>query len=141
MQNQWLDVHGAGCQRSDAKTGDESQLPQGHGPQGDAQRINNMVRLVRGGSAEPVTKGPPEVEGSAPSAPRQRQSAVLQFMEREDRNHDGKVTRDEFRGPPGLSKSERDEHFDRLDRNGDGVITEDEAPSGLPPQGGRSGAL
>ncbi len=49
FHNQWLDVHGAGCQRSDRKSGDESQLPVGHGPQGDAQRINNMVRLVRGG--------------------------------------------------------------------------------------------
>jgi len=43
----WLDVHGAGAQRSDPKTGDPSAYPQGHGPQGDAIRIYNYVRLVR----------------------------------------------------------------------------------------------
>lgn len=43
----WVDVHGAGAQRSDPKTGDPSQYPNGHGPQGDAIRIYNYVRLVR----------------------------------------------------------------------------------------------
>ncbi|GIQ87716.1 protein of unknown function DUF1566, partial [Kipferlia bialata] len=44
---QWADVHGAGCQRSDPKTGDPSDYSTGHGPQGDAVRIYNHVRLVR----------------------------------------------------------------------------------------------
>ena len=43
----WVDVHGAGAQRSDPKTGDPSQYPYGRGPQGDAIRIYNYVRLVR----------------------------------------------------------------------------------------------
>lgn len=43
----WSDVHGAGAQRSDPKTGAASDYPQGHGPQGDAIRILNYVRLVR----------------------------------------------------------------------------------------------
>jgi hypothetical protein len=43
----WMDVHGAGCQRSDPKAGDASEFPNGHGPQGDAIRIDNFVRLVR----------------------------------------------------------------------------------------------
>lgn len=43
----WSDVHGAGCQRSDPKTGSASDFPYGHGPQGDAIRILNYVRLVR----------------------------------------------------------------------------------------------
>ncbi|MCX6327488.1 MAG: DUF1566 domain-containing protein [Bacteroidia bacterium] len=43
----WIDVHGAGCQRSDPKTGNASDFPQGRGPQGDAIRILNYVRLVR----------------------------------------------------------------------------------------------
>jgi hypothetical protein len=43
----WSDVHGAGCQRSDPKTGNASDFPQGRGPQGDAIRILNHVRLVR----------------------------------------------------------------------------------------------
>ncbi|HAU38940.1 MAG TPA: DUF1566 domain-containing protein, partial [Phycisphaerales bacterium] len=42
-----LDVHGAGAQRSDPKTGDPSEFPHGRGPQGDVIRIFNHVRLVR----------------------------------------------------------------------------------------------
>jgi hypothetical protein len=43
----WMDVHGAGAQRSDPKAGDPKAFPQGRGPQGDAIRIYNYVRLVR----------------------------------------------------------------------------------------------
>lgn len=43
----WIDVHGAGAQRSDPKTGDPADYPTGHGPQGDATRIYQYVRLVR----------------------------------------------------------------------------------------------
>ena len=43
----WTDVHGAGAQRSDPKDGDASVYASGHGPQGDAVRILNYVRLVR----------------------------------------------------------------------------------------------
>ncbi|MCG3268554.1 DUF1566 domain-containing protein [Yoonia sp. I 8.24] len=45
----WTDVHGAGSQRSDPKLGDPADFPKGNGPQGDAQRIFNFVRLVRDG--------------------------------------------------------------------------------------------
>jgi len=47
MDGAWRDVHGAGAQRSDPKTGDPADWPTGHGPQGDAIRIYNFVRLVR----------------------------------------------------------------------------------------------
>lgn len=47
MHGQWLDVHGAGAQRSDPKTGEAADFPQGRGPQGDAVRILNFVRCVR----------------------------------------------------------------------------------------------
>jgi hypothetical protein len=43
----FMDVHGAGAQRSDPKTGDPAAFPHGRGPQGDVVRINNFVRLVR----------------------------------------------------------------------------------------------
>ncbi len=43
----WIDVHGAGAQRSDPKTGDPADYAEGRGPQGDAIRIYNHVRLVR----------------------------------------------------------------------------------------------
>lgn len=47
FNNEWMDVHGAGAQRSDPKIGDTEDYPYGHGPQGDAIRINNYVRCVR----------------------------------------------------------------------------------------------
>jgi len=47
MGNSWMDVHGAGAQRSDPKSGDPADYPYGRGPQGDAIRIYNYVRCVR----------------------------------------------------------------------------------------------
>ena len=60
-----LDVHGAGCQRSDPKTGNPDDYPFGHGPQGDVIRIYNYVRLVR--DTEPTT-GVNDKDNSIPSA-------------------------------------------------------------------------
>jgi len=45
----FVDVHGAGAQRSDPKAGDPTMFPHGRGPQGDVICINNFVRLVRDG--------------------------------------------------------------------------------------------
>jgi hypothetical protein len=53
---QLLDVHGAGAQRSDPKSGDPADWPQGHGPQGDVVRIYNHVRAVR---FQPKTEASP----------------------------------------------------------------------------------
>jgi hypothetical protein len=54
MNSAWVDVHGAGCQRSDPKGGSLSSYtytPYGYynpvAPQGDAVRLYNYVRLVR----------------------------------------------------------------------------------------------
>lgn len=48
MNGEFVDIHGAGCQRSDPKTGDPGDYPKwGMGPQGDVQRVFNYVRLVR----------------------------------------------------------------------------------------------
>ena len=41
---QFIDVHGAGAQRTDPKEGNADY---GHGPQGDVRRIYNYVRFVR----------------------------------------------------------------------------------------------
>lgn len=46
-----VDVHGAGAQRSDFKSGDPAQWPEGRGPQGDEVRILNYVRCVCGGDS------------------------------------------------------------------------------------------
>jgi len=47
MNGGWVDVHGAGSQRSDPKVGNPEDFPEGFGPQGDAIRINNHLRMVR----------------------------------------------------------------------------------------------
>ncbi len=47
---QYMNVHGAGAQRSDPKIGDPGDYPFGRGPQGDEIRIYNYVRCVRGGT-------------------------------------------------------------------------------------------
>lgn len=48
MNGAWKDVHGAGSQRSDPKSGDPNNFPEGRGPQGDAIRIYNYARCIRG---------------------------------------------------------------------------------------------
>jgi hypothetical protein len=47
MNSVWMDVHGAGAQKSDIMVGDPTVYPTGRGPQGDAVHIYNYVRLVR----------------------------------------------------------------------------------------------
>ena len=46
----WTNVHGAGAQRSDPKSGDPAEWADGMGPQGDEIRIYNYARCVRGGA-------------------------------------------------------------------------------------------
>jgi hypothetical protein len=49
VNNSWVDIHGAGAQRSDPKSGNPADFPTGRGPQGDAIRILNYARCVRDG--------------------------------------------------------------------------------------------
>lgn len=142
MHDKVMDVHGAGAQRSDPKTGSASF----HGPQGDARRSSNFVRCVRGGSVKMRTKTPSEagskypcnakISGSddqkkrrASTEPRRNTPGRIGFVERLDGNGDGKVSRSEFDGP--------EDRFGFHDKNNDGYLTEDEAPKGPPPGGGR----
>lgn len=53
----WLDVHGAGAQRSDPKIGLPEDYPQGMGPQGDARRAQNYARCVSGGTSDEMITG------------------------------------------------------------------------------------
>ncbi len=46
MNNEVLDVHGAGCQRSEPKSGDINNDPEYFGPQGDIRYVYNYVRCV-----------------------------------------------------------------------------------------------
>lgn len=158
MHGQTMDVHGAGSQRSDPKTG---QARLGHGPQGDAQRVLNYVRVVRGGALQtetPKTTVPsaypnkvrvldirvenvrshqrnnqqPAYGGEQRQQRGQRGGPPQKkggFVTRLDRDGDGQVSRREFDGPA--------YHFDKLDRNRDGYLSEDEAPPFPPGQRGR----
>ena len=47
-QTRFMDVHGAGAQRSDPKRADPAKFPKGFGPQGDDIRVRNQVRCVAG---------------------------------------------------------------------------------------------
>jgi len=60
----WIDVHGAGAQRSDPKVGNPDDFPFGRGPQGDAVRIYNYVRCVRGGSVTNCLSKPGDANAS-----------------------------------------------------------------------------
>lgn len=139
-----MDVHGAGAQRCDLKSGDPTSLPQGRGPQGDVMRIYNLARCVRGGAATLRTSGP-EVEmkdagrggpgGMGPWGPGMRGQGPpsgADWVRRLDRDGDGRVSRREFDGPA--------IHFDQFDRNHDGYISSDEAPTGPPPRRDARGA-
>jgi hypothetical protein len=149
-----LDVHGAGAQRSDPKVGDPSRFPRGRGPQGDVLKIYNHVRLVRGGGVK-VSSGPSSaplptpwhpprgfrggssgIYGVGPGRPlagRPGRQALgggrRGFIQRLDRDGDGRVSRAEFDGPP--------DHFQRFDRNNNGYIDAGEAPTGPPPGRGQ----
>ncbi|QXP63001.1 DUF1566 domain-containing protein [Polaribacter sp. HaHaR_3_91] len=47
MEGVLMDVHGAGCQRSDPKSGNADNYPDYFGPQGDVRYVYNYVRSVR----------------------------------------------------------------------------------------------
>lgn len=47
MNNKLMDVHGAGAQRSDPKSGNIEDYPVSQGPQGDIRYVYNYVRCVR----------------------------------------------------------------------------------------------
>lgn len=52
MNEKLMDVHGAGAQRSDPKSGNKLDYPKYHGPQGDVQYVYNYVRCVSGGTEQ-----------------------------------------------------------------------------------------
>ena len=147
----FVDVHGAGAQRSDPKTGDPKLFPHGRGPQGDVIRIFNHVRLVRGGGvstrssihpvALPIKPSATPADRPAPSlvAPPNGQPPVIPnggpdhtlpvspMINALDTNHDGIIDADEIAHAVEALKS--------LDKNHDGKLTPDE----YRPQLGRGG--
>ncbi len=71
MNGQWIDVHGAGAQRSDPKTGSAADYPTGNGPQGDAIRVDNYVRCVTDSTTTSNVSGNPSstTEGAGTQPP------------------------------------------------------------------------
>jgi hypothetical protein len=122
-----MNAHGAGAVRSDPKSGDPADWPDGLGPQSDQIRIRNFVRCVRGGAA--TLRGGAPSPGQSGGGLDWLASPGKRFIRRLDRDGDGKVSLAEFDGPA--------HHFRVLDRNRDGYLTADEAPRGPPP--GRRG--
>ena len=66
MNGQFIDVHGAGCQRSDPKTGSASY---GNGPQGDVRRVDNFVRVVRDVSGTVSAASSPDASSGSSDSP------------------------------------------------------------------------
>lgn len=135
MRDTVMDVHGAGAQRSDPKTGKAIS----RGPQGDYIRVDNYVRAVRGGVIDTAPNTTNNVainftENSTPSKLKNTAKPLItskktlansKFINRLDKDGDRKVSKAEFRGS--------NKHFNQFDINKDGYISLDEAPSG-PPQ-------
>lgn len=159
-----MDVHGAGAQRSDPKSGNPSDYPEGFGPQGDERRVNNYVRLVKGGG---VAKSNTQPEPSGKYEKRATKAAVITPANRMSQrgsqpssnkppqtnqemghldpqgslqnrsSHNNFTSRLDKNNDGKVSKSEFDgpsQHFDQLDINNDGYLNEDEAPKGPPPR-------
>jgi hypothetical protein len=62
MNGTLMDVHGAGCQRSDPKSGNINDYPQFWGPQGDVRYVYNYVRCVRDASATSYVEEKTDIE-------------------------------------------------------------------------------
>ena len=91
-----------------------------------------MTSEVKATSENPAPNAAPR--GSQPAAgkqdgPRNGPPSWDVLMGRDDADHDGLLSRAEFKGPPQL--------FDRLDRNGDGKLTKEEHEDGLRAMGRR----
>jgi len=146
----FVDVHGAGAQRSDPKTGDPKLFPHGRGPQGDVIRIFNHVRLVRGGGviahsptppiarstkpAAPTTALPSGASPAHPSSEAARSLPASPIIAALDTNHDGIIDAEEI--------AHAAESLKTLDKNHDGKLTADEyrPPMGSGgPSAGRGG--
>jgi hypothetical protein len=127
----FVDVHGAGAQRSDPKSGDPRQFPRGRGPQGDVIRIFNHVRLVRGGGVEPrVADAAPKqtaVPQEGPPAGPPSGQFTPPLISALDSNHNDIIEPEEI--------AKASEALKKLDKNGDGKLSPEEYRPKM--QGGR----
>ena len=59
LNKTWVDLHGAGALRSEPKSGNPADFPSGGSRQGEAIRILNHARCVRGGNVRLTPEGNP----------------------------------------------------------------------------------
>ena len=83
----------------------------------------NSDGVITKDEADKFQPGPGPGPGAAAAA------AFAQRILAMDKNGDGKVSKDEFTGQPGV--------FDRFDANKDGILSRDELPGGGAARGGR----
>ncbi|UMB54830.1 DUF1566 domain-containing protein [Lutibacter sp. A64] len=135
MRGNLMDVHGAGCQRSDPKSGNKNSYPQFFGPQGDVRYVYNFVRSVR--DINETTKNINTTQKLNKETKNRQQAPQLKngrnnnsqssniapsfenLLKKMDVNKDNKLSKNEVKG-------RLKENFDRRDINKDGFITEDE---------------
>ncbi|MGJ8549592.1 Lcl domain-containing protein [Winogradskyella wichelsiae] len=130
MKGRLMDVHGAGAQRSDPKSGNKQDYPQYFGPQGDVRYVYNYVRCVRDihnitpteTTPQSVNKTEQAQQNEQKNKPQRLQNSVPSFQKmltNMDSNTDGKLSKSEVKG-------KLKQNFDRRDQNKDGYITENE---------------
>ncbi len=76
-----------------------------------------------------VSQGNSQGGQGGPRETSRSSSGSSAFVQRLDKNGDGKISRSEFDGPA--------DRFDFHDNNKDGYLSQDEAPKGPPPGGRR----
>ena len=147
MNNQWMDVHGAGAQRSDPKVSSATaQYPTGHGPQGDAIRGSNYVRCVTDSSSLNVAGNPSSATARATTQIPSGQPAQGQNQA----NGQGRpeidfaaaatqlgVTEDALRAALGAPPPDFDAAAAELGVSVEDLIAALGIPAGGPPQGGQ----
>ena len=127
MKDKLMDVHGAGCQRSDPKSGNKNAYPQFFGPQGDVRYVYNYVKAVRTINSEIAIN---EVQEQNQKEQQTRQNPIKNqnentvpsfqnMLKNMDQNNDGKISKSEAKG-------KLLENFDMRDKNKDGYITDNE---------------
>ncbi|GAA3626211.1 Lcl domain-containing protein [Flavivirga jejuensis] len=128
MHGRLMDVHGAGCQRSDHKSGNINNYPQFFGPQGDVRYVYNFVRAVRTINApvkvDTIQQSNQQSNQQTEQKPNQNPNlngppSFANMLKKMDVNNDGKISKSEAKG-------KLKENFERRDVNKDGYITDNE---------------
>lgn len=121
MRNRLMDVHGAGAQRSDPKSGNKNDYPKYFGPQGDVRYVYNYVRNVRDidNTENTLEKSTPNTKQINRPNTRKSPPSFEKMLANMDTNNDGKISKSEVKG-------KLKENFVKRDKNKDGYITEDE---------------